>query len=409
MSGSHIPGLDFDIEIKRGGTASLKYEARQSMFGAADVVPLWVADMDFAAPSAVTQALSRRAAHPIYGYTVYPESLYESLISWLKQRHGWEVHRDWIMMCPGVVPSLHAAVMAFAQAGESVIVQPPVYFPFFSAVTGTGRQLIHNPLRLRNGRYDIDYDHLEQCAEEACLLLICSPHNPVGRVWSKQELERILQIAEKHDLVIFSDEIHADLVYPGNKHHTLSMLAEAAPGKGNNIVTAAAPSKTFNIPGLNLSALVVPDPERRKELTQIFDTMHVSASNPFSIVAFEAAYREGGAWLDALLVYLQKTRDFVAAYLTNHLPEIRLIKPEGTYLLWLDCRALMAALDINDVRLRHFFVHEAGVGMSPGTLFGEAGSGFMRMNIGAPRRIIEAALENIRKARHSVEPGPVPA
>ena len=409
MSGSYIPVLDFDIEIKRDGTASLKYEARQSMFGAANVVPLWVADMDFAAPAAVTQALSRRAAHPIYGYTVYPESLYESFIGWLKQRHGWEVRRDWIMMCPGVVPSLHAAVMAFTSAGESVIVQPPVYFPFFSAVTSTGRQLIHNPLRLRNGRYGIDYDHLEQCAEEARLLLICSPHNPVGRVWSKQELERILQIAEKHDLVIFSDEIHADLVYPGNQHHTLSMLAEEASGNGNNIVTATAPSKTFNIPGMNLSALVVSDPERRKELMQIFDTMHVSASNPFSITAFEAAYREGGAWLDALLAYLQDTRDFVAAYLAKHLPEIRLIRPEGTYLLWLDCRALMAALDINDDQLRHFFVHDAGVGMSPGTLFGEAGSGFMRMNIGAPRRIIEAALENIRKARHSVEPGPVPA
>ncbi|MEO6430434.1 MAG: aminotransferase, partial [Nitrosospira sp.] len=163
------------------------------------------------------------------------------------------------------------------------------------------------------------------------------------------------------------------------------------------------------IPGLNLSALVVPDPERRKELMQVFDTMHVSASNPFSIVAFEAAYREGGAWLDALLVYLQETRDFVAVYLAKHLPEIRLIRPEGTYLLWLDCRALIAALDINDAQLRHFFVHEAGVGMSPGTLFGEAGSGFMRMNIGTPRRIIEAALENIRKARHSVEPGPAPA
>jgi cystathionine beta-lyase len=286
-------------------------------------------------------------------------------------------------------------------------VQPPVYFPFFSAVTGTARQLIHNPLRLRNSRYDIDYDHLEQCAEEARLLLICSPHNPEGRVWRKQELERILQIAEKHGLVIFSDEIHADLVYPGNQHHMLSMLAEAAFGNGNSIVTAVAPSKTFNIPGLNLSALVVPDPERRKELTRIFDTIHVSASNPFSIAAFEAAYREGGPWLDALLAYLQDTRDFASAYLIKHLPEIRLIKPEGTYLLWLDCRALMAALNINDAELRHFFVHEAGVGMSPGTLFGEAGSGFMRMNIGAPRHIIEAALESIRKAWHSVKPGAI--
>lgn len=397
MSGRHASSHDFNSEIDRSGTASLKYDARQSMFGEASVIPLWVADMDFAAPAAVSQALSRRAAHPVYGYTVYPDGLYESLADWLKQRHDWKIHRDWVMMCPGVVPSLHASVMAFTEPGARVVVQPPVYFPFFSAVTSTGRQLVHNPLRLGNSRYGIDYDHLEQCAEGARLLLLCSPHNPVGRVWSRQELERILQIAERHDLTIFSDEIHADLTYPGNQHHVLSMLAEAA-GNRVNVVTAVAPSKTFNIPGLNLSVLVVPDPESRKKLTGVFDMMHVSASNPFSIVAFEAAYREGEAWLDELLVYLQKTRDFVAGYLSAHLPEIRFIEPEGTYLLWLDCRALMTASGMDDVQLRHFFVHEAGVGMSPGTLFGEAGSGFMRMNIGAPRHIIEAALENIRKA-----------
>lgn len=407
MSDSHFSSHDFDSEINRAGTASLKYDSRENMFGAANVIPLWVADMDFAAPPAVPLALSRRAAHPVYGYTVFPDSLYKSLIDWLSRRHGCEIRREWIMMCPGVVPSLHAAVMAFTEPGASVIVQPPVYFPFFSAVTSTGRQLIHNPLRLRNNRYDIDYDHLEQCANRARMLLLCSPHNPVGRVWSKRELERILQIAERHDLTIFSDEIHADLVYPGNQHHVLSMLAEARAGNRVNVITAVAPSKTFNIPGLNLSAIVVPDPEDRKKLTQIFDTIHVSASNPFSIVAFEAAYREGEAWLEDLRLYLQRTRDYVAEYLAAHLPEIRFIEPQGTYLLWLDCHALMTALRMNDMQLRHFFVHEAGVGMSPGTLFGEAGSGFMRMNIGAPRHIIEAALENIRKALRKARPSMV--
>lgn len=375
------------------------------MFGDAGIIPLWVADMDFAVPPAIAQALSRRAAHPVYGYTVYPDSLYESLKAWLSRRHGWEIQRDWVMMCPGVVPSLHAAVTTFAAPGVPVIVQPPVYFPFFSAVTSTGRQLVQNPLRLRNGRYDVDYDHLEQCAGGARLLLLCSPHNPVGRVWSRPELERILQIAEKYNLVIFSDEIHADLVYPGNQHHVLSMLAEASAGSRVSVITAVAPSKTFNIPGLNLSVLIVPNREHRKKLTQTFELMHVSASNPFSIVAFEAAYREGEVWLDELLVYLQKTRDFVGEYLATHLPEIRLIESEGTYLLWLDCHELMLALGINDMQLRHFFVHEAGIGMSPGTLFGAAGSGFMRMNIGTPRRIVEAALENIRKAVHKAKHG----
>jgi cystathionine beta-lyase len=390
---------DFNSDINRAGTASLKYDGRQTMFGAAEVIPLWVADMDFAAPPAVARALAERAAHPIYGYTVYPDSLYESLIDWLSRRHDWEVQREWIVMCPGVVPSLHAAVMAFAESGDSVIVQPPVYFPFFSAVTSTGRQLVHNPLRLGNNRYSIDFDHLEQCAAGARLLLLCSPHNPVGRVWSKQELECILRIARKHDLVIFSDEIHADLVYAGNKHHTLSTLAGTLGESAPHIITAVAPSKTFNIPGLNLSTLIVPDPECRRALVQAFDAMHVSAANPFSIAAFEAAYREGEAWLDALLIYLRQSRDYVAEYLIAHLPEIRLIEPEGTYLLWLDCSALKTGLGINDAQLRHFFVHEAGVGMSPGTLFGEAGSGFMRMNIGAPRHIIKTALEGIRKAQ----------
>jgi cystathionine beta-lyase len=396
---SDSPGChDFDRIIDRSGTASLKYDGRQGMFGAPDVIPLWVADMDFAAPAAITRALGQRALHPIYGYTLYPESLYDSLIAWLKRRHGWEVDRDWIMMCPGVVPSLHAAVMAFAAPGAPVIAQPPVYFPFFSSVTTTGRKLILNPLRLQNATYTIDFDHLEYCANAgARLLLLCSPHNPVGRVWTSPELSQLVRVAKKYGLVIFSDEIHADLVYSGNRHQMVSVLAQRG-GDDVSIITAVAPSKTFNIPGLNLSAMIVPDPESRKKLSQIFEAMHVSAPNPFSIAAFEAAYREGEQWLEDLLVYLAGTRNFVRDYLAAHIPQIRLIEPEGTYLLWLDCRMLKSQLCMDDVQLRHFFVQQAGVGMSPGALFGEAGSGFMRMNIGAPRKTIETALKSIQEA-----------
>ncbi len=395
MSNHHGLGHDsdysFDLDIDRTKTASLKYDGRQNMFGKAEVIPLWVADMDFPVPPAVIQALTERAMHPVYGYTLYPESLYESLINWLKQHHGWrEVRREWVMMCPGIVPSLHAAALAFAKPGESVIVQPPVYHPFFSAVTSTGRNLVQNPLCSENGRYAIDFDHLEQCAAGARMLFLCSPHNPVGRVWSKLELERIIHIAKKYNLVIFSDEIHADLVYAENKHHILATLAEDS----SNTITAVAPSKTFNIPGLNLSALIVPDEKRRISITHAFEFLNVSAANPFSIVAFEAAYRDGKSWLTALLAYLQDTIGFVEKYLLTHLPKIQLTKPEGTYLLWLDCRKF----GINDAQLKHFFVHEAGVGMSPGTLFGEGGKGFMRMNIGTPRHIIATALENIRRA-----------
>lgn len=382
--------FDFDDIISREGTDSLKYEMRQSLFGRDDVLPMWVADMDFATPPAVTRALTKRAKHPIFGYTNYPDSLYDALIHWFKQRHGWEIQREWIMMCPGVVPTLHAAVMALTAPSESVIVQPPVYFPFFSSVTNTGRQLIENPLRLKNNQYTIDFDHLEQCAKDARLLLLCSPHNPVGRVWQPNELKMILKVAKKHNLMVFSDEIHADLIYPEHKHQVLATLAEPT----ENVITAVAPSKTFNIPGLGLSALVVSDKNHRIAIHEAFETMHVSAANPFSIVAFEAAYSEGEAWLDALLAYLTTTRDFVTSYLKAHLPQIKLIAPEGTYLLWLDCRALQ----LNDYDLKKFFIEEAGLGLSPGTLFGEGGSGFMRMNIGAPQQVVAEALNNLAKA-----------
>ena len=383
--------FDFDREIPRDGTASVKHDGREAYFGTSDVIPLWVADMDFAVPEAVTRALVARAAHPVYGYTFYPDSLFDALIAWMKKRHDWEIQREWILMSPGVVPSLHAAALAFAQPGEGVIIQPPVYFPFASSVTNTGRHLIINPLHLENGRYEIDFAHLEQCAAQgARLLLLCSPHNPVSRVWSREELEEILRIARRHDLIVLSDEIHADLVYPDFHHTPLAALAD----HGGNIVTAVAPSKTFNIPGLGLSALIVPNPEYRAALGKAFDMLRVSAANPFSIAAFEAAYREGEEWLDKLLAYLQETRDFVSAYLLRHLPSIHLIQPEGTYLLWLDCRKL----DKPDRQLQDFFVHEAMVGMSPGAIFGEGGSGFMRLNIAAPRHLIIEALDRIRLA-----------
>lgn len=382
--------INFDQEIPRDGTCSVKHDGRAAYFGTPDVLPLWVADMDFAAPEAVTRALAERAAHPVYGYTFYPDSLYDSLIDWLKKRHNWAVQREWIVMAPGVVPSLFATVMACTQQGEGVIVQPPVYFPFFSAVTTNQRRLILNPLCLEHGRYSINFAHLEQCAAEgARLLLLCSPHNPVGRVWSRAELEEILRIARRYNLTILSDEIHADLVYPGQQHTVLATLAN-----DDNLITAIAPSKTFNIPGLGLSCLIVPDPAQRDALKKVFDSLHMGNTNPFSIAAFEAAYRDGETWLDSLLVYLRDNRDFVSDYLATHLPGIRLIQPEGTYLLWLDCRDLK----MSDAQLREFFVQQAGVGMNPGTVFGQGGSGFMRLNIASPRHVIADALERIARA-----------
>ncbi len=381
----------FDLDVNRAGSHSVKYDERQKVFSKPDVIPLWVADMDFAVLPAITEALIARARHPIYGYTRLPETLYESVINWMRQRHEWSIKREWVVFCPGVVPSLNAGVMAFTNVGDSVIVQPPVYYPFFSAITNNERKLLFNPLRLEDGRYTIDFDHFEQCAKQAKLLLLCSPHNPVGRVWNKQELAKLLEIAEAHDVLVISDEIHADLIYPGNKHHvTATMTHNPA-----RVITAVSPTKTFNIAGLNLSVLIVPDEKQRAKTNQILNTFHVSVSNPFSIVAFETAYREGESWLEALLDYLQGTRECVEAYLTDHLPAIQLIQPEGTYLLWLDCRGL----GLDDAQLKHFFVHEAGLGLNPGTQFGKAeGSGFMRLNIGARRETILQTLRQIKEA-----------
>ena len=313
------------------------------------------------------------------------------LLHWLKKRHGWEVQREWIVMAPGVVPSLFASVMAFANEDEGVIVQPPVYFPFFSAVTTNHRRLIENPLRLAGDRYRIDFDDLEQCAADgARLMLFCSPHNPVGRVWSKAELTELLHIARRYDVTILADEIHADLIYPGERHIALATLAEET----DRVITTVAPSKTFNIPGLGLSCVIAPNAAHRRAIKQAFETLHVSNTNPFSIVAFEAAYRGGEAWLDSLLVYLQGNRDFVGDYIAQHLPAIKVIRAEGTYLLWLDCRSL----GMGDAGLREFFVRDAKVGMNPGTVFGKNGSGFMRLNIASPRHVIAEALEQITKA-----------
>ncbi|TCJ14936.1 putative C-S lyase [Parasulfuritortus cantonensis] len=383
--------FDFDRVVPRADTASVKWDARPGYFGSADVLPMWVADMDFAAPDEVVQALAARAAHPVYGYTLYPDGLFDTLAGWLHQRHGWTIERDWVLWAPGVVPSLFAAVQAFAGPGEGVVLQPPVYHPFFSAITDTGRVIVENPLRLADGRYAMDLDHLERCAAAgARLLLLCSPHNPVGRVWRPDELRAVLDIARRHDMTVLSDEIHHDLVYPGERHHLLATLA----GDPSGIVTAVAPSKTFNIPGLGLSALVVPDPERRAALKRVFGQLHVSASNPFSVAAFETAYRVGAPWLDALMAYLAGTRDFVLDFVDRRLPGIRAIRPEGTYLVWLDCRGL----GLDDRALADFFVRTARVGMNPGHTFGRGGSGFMRLNVGAPRAVVAEALERIAAA-----------
>lgn len=385
--------MNFDQSFSREQTCSVKFDARKAVFGRADVIPLWVADTDFAAPEAVTEALVTRARHPAYGYTLFPESLYESMIDWFRHHHQWTIEREWIGMAPGVVPTLHAAAMAFAAEGEGVIIQPPVYPPFFSSVRKAGRRVVENPLVVREGRYEMDLEHLAACAADPSVkvLFLCSPHNPVGRVWSKVELEAVLEIARAHDVVVISDEIHADLVYsdrPG--HHMLATLAQP----DDPLLTTVAPSKTFNVPGMGLSAVVSQRQDLLSQLNGVFDSLHMLQCNPFSITAFEAGYRHGAEWLAEMMAYVRGNRDFVLGFVEQRLPELRVIDPEGTYLLWLDCRAL----GLDDGALKRFMVEQAGVGMNPGITFGEQGSGFMRLNLGSPLGVIRRAMEQIEVA-----------
>ena len=395
----------FDQTVQREGTASLKYDARLATFGRDDVTPMWVADMDFAVAEPIAKALQARALHPIFGYSLAPESLYQSLMDWLLAKHAWQVKREWIVLTPGVVPSLNAVVAALTAENDGVIVQPPVYFPFFSAVSNQNRRLIQNTLLLddddvANLQYKMNLSDLNACASEATMLMLCSPHNPVGRVWQKDELNSVLDIANKHDLIVLADEIHADLVYTNAQHHMLGQLAhnsaksKAAFEDNCRVITAVSPSKTFNIPGLGLSALIVPNKLHRQAIESHLNKLAVSVTNPFNMLAFETAYREGGDWLNALMAYLQTTRDEAVSFIQSGMPELNVLTPESTYLLWLDCRKLR----LDDAALRRFFIEEVGLGLSPGSLFGSAGVGFMRMNMGMPKAEVMAALERLKSA-----------
>jgi cystathionine beta-lyase len=395
----------FDETVQREGTASLKYDARLATFGRDDVTPMWVADMDFAVAEPIAKALQARALHPVFGYSLAPESLYQSLMDWLLAKHGWQIKREWILLTPGVVPSLNAVVAALTAENDGVIVQPPVYFPFFSAVSNQNRRLIQNTLLLddddvANLQYKMNLSDLTACASEATMLMLCSPHNPVGRVWQKDELNSVLDIANKHDLIVLADEIHADLVYTNAQHHMLGQLAhnsaksKAAFEDNCRVITAVSPSKTFNIPGLGLSALIVPNKLHRQAIESHLNKLAVSVTNPFNMLAFETAYREGGDWLNALMAYLQTTRDEAVSFIQSGMPELNVLTPESTYLLWLDCRKLR----LDDAALRRFFIEEVGLGLSPGSLFGSAGVGFMRMNMGMPKAEVMAALERLKSA-----------
>ena len=387
---------NFDEPVNREGSGCIKYDLRKETFGKSDVIPMWVADMDFLTPEFIVKALQERLNHNIYGYSLRSPQYYSSIISWHKRRHNWAIEKDWIIFTPGVVPALNMATLAFTNPGDSVIVQPPVYFPFFSAVESHGRKLIYNRLAETADGWRMDFDALEKSIENNTKMLILSnPHNPVGRVWTREELVKITEICLRHNLLILSDEIHCDLVLPGYTHVPVASLS---PETAERTMTCIAPSKTFNLAGMSTSSIIIANPALRKEFRKITDSLHISNGNIFGTVASEAAYTSGDQWLDELLTYIDGNIEFTVDYLGKMIPEIIPSATEATYMIWLDCRKL----GMKGSELMSFFVNRAGIGMNEGSSFGPGGEGFMRMNVATTRAVLKRALENIERAVSSI-------
>jgi cystathionine beta-lyase len=381
---------NFDELIDRSGTSTVKYDGRQAFFGNPDLLPLWVADMDFKTPDFIVDAIRKRAGHEIFGYTLKPETYTQSIVSWLKRRHNWEIKPEWISFSPGVVAGLTIAIEALSSPGDGVIIQPPVYFPFFDSVKGTNREMIENPLRLENGRYYFDFDDLKRkITPRTKILLLSNPHNPGGMAWNEQELTELARICLENKILIISDEIHADLVFEGFKHTPLAGISEEF---AQNSVICMSPSKTFNTAGLTTSYLVIPNKRNFVAYERLMRLPHLHMGNIFGTVALEAAYTFGDEWVSQVTKYLFGNYLFLEKFFAENLPEVKPMRPEATYLIWLD----FSAFGLTDEALSQKLI-EGGIGLNRGVQFGKQGSGYMRMNIGCPRSVLEEALMRIKK------------
>ena len=383
----------FDRVTERSGGNAEKYALRRKLFGTEDVLPMWVADMDIETPLCVRNAVMKRAEHPVYGYEEMPRSAYEAQCAWMATRHGVTMAPEELFFSHSVVASISAAIAAFTDPGDEVVVQPPIYPPFVSTVRHSGRRVLSNPLRQdEEGTYRFDLEGLEkQITPKTKLLLLCSPHNPVGRVWERAELEALAAICLRHGITVFADEIHSDLLFAGHRHTPFVALGDAVRAM---TVTALGPGKTFNVAGLAVSTVAITDTAMRTRFKAVYDTIHFAQGTVFGHAGFEAAYREGAAWLEALLGHLQGNVDRLAA-LTSRIDTIAFRPPEGTYLAWLDCRRMGFE---SDKALREFFIREARLGLSPGISFGREGSGFMRLNFAVPTPTMDEALNRLEGA-----------
>ena len=379
---------NFDAVIPREGTFCEKYDHRGRIFGRSDVIPMWVADMDFASPPPVLEAIARRLQHPILGYSYRSDSYWQSVVEWVDRRNGWKIDPSWLEFVPGVVPGLVFALRAFTEPGDGVVIQPPVYHPFARQTRLNERVVINNPVRLVGDRYEIDFEDLDRKLDGAKIFLMSNPHNPTGRVFTREELTRIGELCVKHDVLILADEIHSDLIYRPNKHIHIASLDERFAAR---TLTFIAPSKTFNLAGLSTASVIVPDAALLRQFRYELSKLHADQGSIFGTIALEAAYRYGEEWLEELLVYLQENIDYILTFLREKMPSVRAVRPEGTYLMWLD----FSAWPLSHEELTRFMVEQAALGVNEGSMFGEEGRGWMRLNVATRREVVRQAMNQL--------------
>jgi cystathionine beta-lyase len=383
---------NFDEPARREGTNCIKYDLRKETFNVAGVIPMWVADMDFNTPDFIIDAMSARLRHEIMGYSFRPPEYFKSIIDWSLKRHSWKIEKEWICFSPGIVPALNFCTLAFTSPGDGIIVQPPVYFPFFGAVESHGRRLIYNQLRESAGNWEMDFENLKSSIDNRTkMIFLSNPHNPIGRVWSPEELSELVDICYENNLIIVSDEIHCDLIMQGFVHTPLAKISDKAAAI---TLSCLAPSKTFNLAGLATSSLIISDPGLRKSFNSVIEKLHIGNGNIFGAVASVAAYTHGSEWLDELVKYVNINVGYVMDFCRDRIPEIKPLRTEGTYMIWIDCRSL----GMTGKELQNFFITKAGIGMNEGSTFGPGGEGYMRMNLACPLKTVIKAMEQIEEA-----------
>lgn len=384
--------LDFDVITERRNTKSVKYDSAIKRGKPADAIPLWVADMDFKTSSYITDALEKMVSNKIFGYSEGGDSYFEAVREWMKRRHQWEVEESWMIQTPGVVFALAMAVRAFTKEGDSVLIQQPVYYPFREIITDNHRKLVSSTLvQTKDGSYHIDYEDFEQkiVTEHVKLFILCNPHNPVGRVWTKEELSIIGDICLKYHVIVASDEIHSDFVFFGKKHHVFSSINE---NYRNNCIICTSPSKTFNLAGFQISNIFIENTALAKAFHKEIKSIGYSQVGLTGLIACESAYRYGDEWLEGVLKYIQSNAEFAETFLIKNLPKVKMSKLEGTYLIWLDFKKY----GLLDHELDKMILYDAGLWLDSGGLFGKAGEGFQRVNIACPRVILEQALKKLQ-------------